>query len=429
MCCYEKGTDTMLQNRREIAEAPLLEARDVASVLRSIATVAASCASSLVLALSAMALSGCGLAPGMSFSQQAGGAGGAQYGGASQAIGDAKGLSGSGSDAAPPGSMIEINAGLIDSTRPPVDPGIPEKVRALFAKQEPYTLGSGDVLSIVVWNHPELNLPAEPAANTSSDASGSTSIAGGYTVDSSGNVQFAIVGSVHMAGLTEMGASELLAQKLSNVIRDPRVTLRIQAYRSRRVYVDGEVRNPGIAIINDVPMTLPEAINRAGGFTTNGDRAAVAVTRNDDTVMVNMADMIAAGVNPDKILLRDGDLVRVYSINDRKVFILGEVEHTMAVPLNNGHLTLNEALGSAGGVSQHSGDASQIYVVRNKSRGKPQVFHLDGRSPLAMALANDFELKSNDVVFVDASPLVRWSRVINMVLPSGGLPGIPGAAY
>jgi polysaccharide export outer membrane protein len=35
-----------------------------------------------------------------------------------------------------------------------------------------------------------------------------------------------------------------------------------------------------------------------------------------------------------------------------------------------------------------------------------------------MALANDFELKPNDVVFVDASPLVRWSRVINMLLPS-----------
>lgn len=52
------------------------------------------------------------------------------------------------------------------------------------------------------------------------------------------------------------------------------------------------------------------------------------------------------------------------------------------------------------------------------SLDKPEVSHLDAGSPAAMALANDFELEANDVVFVEASSLVRWSRVIGMLLPS-----------
>ncbi|CAN0618235.1 EPS I polysaccharide export outer membrane protein EpsA [Burkholderia multivorans] len=414
----------MLHNRREWAKAPGLEPGDRTVPFRPRAAVAAGWSSLAVLTISAAVLSGCALAPGMTFSDSSAGtpATAAHFGEASRAVRDAKGSGGtgsaaSGSDAAPAGSLIEINDDLIRTELAAVEPGIPLNVRELFATPGPYTLGPGDVLSIVVWDHPELNMPA-PTTGAGTDAAGSTSVVGGYTIDSGGKVQFAYAGPIKLSGLTEMEARDLLASKIARYIRNPQVTLRIQAYRSKRVYLDGEVRNPGIQILNDLPMTLPEAINRAGGFTANGDRAAVSVTRGDDTVVVNIAAMIEKGINPDKILLRDGDLVRVYSVNDRKVFVLGEVGRATTLPLNNGRLSLNEALGSAGGVSQYSGDAGQVYVVRGKRPGKPEIFHLDARSPVAMALANDFELKPNDVVFVDAAPLVRWSRVINMFLPS-----------
>ncbi len=240
----------------------------------------------------------------------------------------------------------------------------------------------------------------------------------GYTVDNGGMIQYAYIGPIKVAGLTEMDARDLLTKRLSKYLRNPQVTLRIQAYRSKRIYLDGEVRNPGLQMLNDMPMTLPEAINRAGGFTTTGDRSQVAVTRGDDTVVVNMPDMIAKGVNPTNIALRDGDLVRVYSQNDSKVSVLGEVEHPGSFVLNNGRMSLSQALGDAGGVSQSSGDASQIFVVRNQQAGKPTVFHLDAGTPAAMATADSFELQPNDVVFVDASALVRWSRVVGLILPS-----------
>jgi polysaccharide export outer membrane protein len=376
--------------------------------------------------LMAAVLSGCAFAPGMTFRAtgsdgQAAAVLARETSGRAAAPGAAsKGAnpdSTAASDAPPAGAMVEINSGLIADQQAAVVPGIPKDVQDLFAKAGPYTLGPGDVLSIIVWDHPELNLP-EVSTSSGIDASGSNAVVSGYTVDSGGFVQFAYVGALKLSGLTEMEARDLLAKQLGRYIRNPQVTLRIQAYRSKRIYLDGEVRVPGLQVMNDLPMTLPEAINRAGGFTPQGDRSVVAVTRGDKTVVVNLASMIEQGINPDNIFLRDGDLVRVFSVNDSQVFVLGEVGHTITLALNNGRLTLNEALGDAGGISPYSGDASQVYVVRSPKAGKPTVFHLDATSPAAMALANSFELKANDVVFVDASSLVRWSRVVGMFLPS-----------
>jgi len=373
------------------------------------------------LVLLAIVLSGCTFAPGMTF-KAAGGDGrtaaalARTTSGRAASNGTSPDAAGA-NDAPPAGAMVEINNDLIAEERAAVVPGIPKDVQDLFAKAGPYALGPGDVVSIIVWDHPELNMPAV-STPTGADASGSSAVVSGYTIDSNGFVQFAYVGALKLGGLTEMEARDLLAKQLGRYIRNPQVTLRIQAYRSKRIYLDGEVHLPGLQVMNDLPMTLPEAINRAGGFTPQGDRSTVAVTRGDKTVVVNLASMIDQGINPDNIVLRDGDLVRVFSENDSKVFVLGEVGHTATLALNNGRLTLNEALGDAGGISPYSGDAGQVYVVRSPKSGKPTVFHLDATSPAAMALANNFELQANDVVFVDASSLVRWSRVVGMFLPS-----------
>jgi polysaccharide biosynthesis/export protein len=197
--------------------------------------------------------------------------------------------------------------------------------------------------------------------------------------------------------------------------------VRIQSYRSGRVYVDGEVRSPGLQAINDIPMTLPEAINRAGGFTATADRSTLAISRNGTTTTVNMQQLTAVGVNPSAILLSPGDLLRVLGRDESKVYVMGEVTRPVAQTLRNGRLTLNEALGEAGGVSTATGDPRQIYVVRAVPEKQSEIFHLDASSPTAYALAEGFELQSRDVVYVDPAALVRWNRVISLILPSAAV--------
>ncbi|TCG05685.1 sugar transporter [Paraburkholderia steynii] len=368
-------------------------------------------------AAAAVLLSGCALSPGMTFRGMPSGNTVGAAGAAQTAAGRAGSQDATGGDRAPTGSLVEITDDLVAKQQEERPTGVSANVRNLFAKAEPYVIGPGDVLSIVVWDHPELSMPAATTGGGPS-TSGAPAVAPGYTVDTNGFIQYAYIGPIKVQGLSEMGVRDMLTARLARYVRQPQMTVRVETYRSKRVYLDGEVKTPGVQVLNDVAMTLPEAINRAGGFTDKSDRSKVSLTRGDETVLVDMPDMIRNNVNPDRIILRDGDLVRVYAANDSKVFVIGEVQRPGGLPFNNGRMTLNQALGDAGGISQTSGDASQVYVVRGREVSNRVVYHLDATSASAMATADSFELKPNDVVFVDASALVKWSRVIGLILPA-----------
>ena len=71
-----------------------------------------------------------------------------------------------------------------------------------------------------------------------------------------------------------------------------------------------------------------------------------------------------------------------------------------------------------GGVNLNLADPRQIYVIRNQPQGGYSIYHLDAKSATALALADGFPLKPKDVIYVDPVPLVHWSRVANLILPS-----------
>jgi polysaccharide export outer membrane protein len=297
----------------------------------------------------------------------------------------------------------------------------------LVAQPTPYLIGSGDILAIVVWDHPELGAgaPAAQAASAAPPADGGGVPPAGFVVDHEGQVQFPYAGEVRLAGLTEEQARALLAARLARYLSHPVVTLRVQSYRSQRVYIDGEVKAPGLQAINDLPMTLVEALNRAGGPLPSADQSRLLLERGEQHYPLNLPQLMQQGVNPARILLRPGDVLRVPSRDESKVFISGEVVAPRALTMHNGRLTLNEAMGEAGGLTPQ-GDGRQVYVVRRVA-GAPQVYRLDARAPGALALAEAFELEPRDVVYVAATSLANWHRNISQIFP-GALSSAVGAA-
>lgn len=98
---------------------------------------------------------------------------------------------------------------------------------------------------------------------------------------------------------------------------------------------------------------------------------------------------------------------------------MGEVNRPVtALPMRNGRLTLSEALSQAGSLNATTADAAQLYVIRGSLDAKPHVYRLDASSPVAMVLANQFELEPKDIVYVDGNGLVRFSRVLSLLLPA-----------
>jgi len=183
--------------------------------------------------------------------------------------------------------------------------------------------------------------------------------------------------------------------------------------------VGGEVKAPAVYNITDVPFTLAEAVNRAGGFLPSSDDSRLMLTRNDQTWILDFQSLMIQGNRIGKIYLKDGDSLYVPNSLEAPVYLLGEVKMPGTMPFLHGNLSLANALTNAGGILGTSADARSIYVFRQgKAANAVEVFHLDARNPTSMVLADRFRLNPRDIVYVDAGTLVRFSRVMELLLPT-----------
>ena len=75
-------------------------------------------------------------------------------------------------------------------------------------------------------------------------------------------------------------------------------------------------------------------------------------------------------------------------------------------------------LREVGGFNQNTANPSAIYVIRGADRNEPAIFHLDANFATGMLLAERFDMRAQDVVFVDAAGVSQWNRVVSQLLPS-----------
>lgn len=287
-----------------------------------------------------------------------------------------------------------------------------------------YRIGPRDVLNITVYEHPELSIAQGQFRQP--DLSGTI-------VREDGTIYYPYAGIIKAAGMTREELRQDLSQNLSQYIENPQVEVSIASFRSQRVYVVGEVKYPGRIPINDVPLTALEAINRpqlqqnlsggtfisggAGGFTQNADRRNVVLTRDGKTYRVDLQALYEAGDLSQDILLKDGDVLNVPNNAFDIVFVMGEVKQAQAYQMQNGRMTLTEALGLAGGTDQVNANSSRVFIIRG-GKGQPEVLHLDMRQPDSMLLGSEFLMQPHDVVFVDTAEVTRWNRFISQILPT-----------
>ena len=273
---------------------------------------------------------------------------------------------------------------------------------------EDYKLGPGDIINVIVWDHPEITIPA--GSYRSAEQSGTL-------VAEDGTIFFPFAGVVKVAGLTTREVRKLLAKRMASVIENVQLDVRIVSFRSKRVYVVGEVSKPGLQPIDDIRMTLVEAVNRAGGITEEADHGNVLLTRKGQTWRVDLQALYEEGDVSQNVLLQPGDIINVPDRELNKVFVLGEVRNPGSFMMNKRRTTLAEALSDAGFVNQSTSDPAWVYVMRTDN-GTSELFHLNARSPDALLLAERFPLLPRDVVYVDVAAVARWNRVVSNILPT-----------
>jgi len=278
-----------------------------------------------------------------------------------------------------------------------------------------YHIGPGDILQITVWDHPELTIPAGSFRNPEDS---------GQQVGDDGNLYYPYVGVVHVAGMTVPELRHVLTRDLSKYIQNPQLDVRVVGYRSQKVYVVGEVNQPGVLPLNDVPMLVVDAIAMAGGLTENAYKSGVNISRGGTIYKIDLKALYDQADASQNLLLMNGDIVNVLDRSQQKVFVMGEVRTPGSVEIINSELTLSAALGEVGGVNQQTADSSNIFVIRGSKGNHPQIFHLDAKEAYGLILAERFQLEAQDIVFVDTAGISSWNRVITQILPSISVIGI-----
>ena len=275
-----------------------------------------------------------------------------------------------------------------------------------------YTVNRGDILNITVWDHPELTIPA------GSDRSPSEA---GNWVHSDGTIFYPYVGEIKVAGLKVTEIRDILREELAKYIASPQVDVTVASFRSKRVYMTGELKQPGTQPITNVPLTLLEAVSNAGGLTDTADWTNVTLTRNGETKRYSLRDLYRQGDTRENILLRPNDIIHVARNDAAKIFVLGEVTKPTSLNIGRSDITLAEALADAGGFAQATADASGVFVIRKAAEesGKiADVFQLHARNATALVLADQFTLQARDIVYVTAAPIARWNRLIAQIVPT-----------
>lgn len=271
-----------------------------------------------------------------------------------------------------------------------------------------YLVGPGDILDIVVWDHPELTLPAGPQR---------TPAESGNWVRNDGTFFYPFIGEVKASGRSLEDIRGELAARLAAFIPDPQVEVRVAQFNSQAVQVTGEVLKPGRQRVTNVPVTLLEAIDASGGLKETADARRVTVSRTGKRFSVDLKGFLDAGVTRNNPILRGGDVVNVPRLEPEEAFLLGEIDKPGPVDLSKDTVSLTQALTRQGGLRADRADARGIFVFR----GTPEeviVYQLDARTPVAFLLGARFVLHPRDVVFVTRDPATKWNEVIGTVLPT-----------
>ncbi|QDP01955.1 polysaccharide export protein [Thalassotalea sp. PS06] len=303
-----------------------------------------------------------------------------------------------------------INQLRVSKPEAKINPQLEAKVQ-----EYSYIIGHGDVLNITVWDHPELTIPAGQFRSAGE---------AGNVVHADGSIFYPYIGKVKVAGLSVTEVRDLVTERLSRYIEKPQIDVSVAAFRSQRTFVTGEVKQPAVLPITNVPMTLLDALNSTGGLGPNADwRSVVLTTSGTSGVKEEVLDLYALyqqGDMSQNRLLNHNDIIHVPRNDALKVFVMGDVEQPITQRIDREGLTLAEALNNTGGMNEGTADASGIFVLRASDEpGKlVDVYQLDATNSAALILSTQFELQPMDIVYVTSAPIARWNRVMLQLLPT-----------
>jgi polysaccharide export outer membrane protein len=248
-------------------------------------------------------------------------------------------------------------------------------------------------------------------------------IDGNYLIDPFGMIDLPYVGKINVKDLTSAEAQNMLLSILKKFYKNPDLQLDIVAFNSSKVYVTGTVRNQLVIDMSDKPIRVLDALIRANVNTTGNDNlsSTSGIIRRDNRVYeIDLLNAIKGTDTKENFYLKKDDVIFI-DRNPNSILVFGEVSRPGSYfPYAGYSLT---QLVSDSGINQLTADAKNIFVLRESFDEELQidVFKMNIKNPINLIAGRKFKLNKRDIVYIPASDLVKWNRVISLLLPQTNL--------
>jgi len=277
------------------------------------------------------------------------------------------------------------------------------KFNAIYNYRYEYILGPADIISINLTDTDDLD--------------------NSYEIDPDGMIDLPFIGKIKIDGLTVDEAQNILKQILGDFYRNPDLQISVEEYNSSKVYIVGAVRNQITINLDQKPIKLIEAAIQANFNPNAADKLLGTkgfLRRDNQIYQINLNNTFISLDDRENFFLKKDDVVFI-DRNSDSIHVFGEVTKPGEYYPNKNY-SLTELVSTAG-LNQLTSNAKKVYVIREdySSFLKINVYQLDIRNPVNLVAGRKFILKPKDIVFIPPTEIVKWNRVISLLLPQTDL--------
>ena len=262
-----------------------------------------------------------------------------------------------------------------------------------------------------------------PADKISIDLTDTDDLDGTYLIDQEGMIDLPFIGKVKLDDLTLNEAQNILLQVIQNFYKNPDLQINIEEFNSSKVYIVGAVRNQITINLDQKPIKLIEAAIQANFNPSAADKlyGTKGLLRRDNKVYkIDLLNAFQSNDDKENFYLKKEDVIFI-DRNSDAIHVFGEVTKP-GVYFPNMDYSLTELVSTAG-LNQLTANAKKVYVIREKYNSflEVDVFQLDIKNPINLIAGRKFLLQEKDIVFIPPTEIVKWNRVISLLMPQTDL--------
>jgi len=244
-----------------------------------------------------------------------------------------------------------------------------------------------------------------------------------YEIDPDGMIDLPFIGKLKVTDYTVDEAQNFIKQVLSDFYRNPDLQISVDEYNSSKVYIVGAVRNQVTINLDQKPIKLIEAAIQANFNPNAADKVLGTkgfLRRDNKVYKINLNNAFSSTDDKENFYLKKDDVIFI-DRNSESIHVFGEVTKSGEYYPNNNY-SLTELISTAG-LNQLTSNAKKVYVIREDYENflKIKVYQLNIKNPVNLIAGRKFLLQPKDIVFIPPTEIVKWNRVISLLLPQTDL--------